>query len=91
LAGIVLAKDTERVKLSIRKNPRHKTMPWCLELWVRGPKPARHLTRLVQNIDTLVLDWLRVKYEATVPCVHCIKGICPRPPEQIVSRQTLNA
>jgi len=77
--GIVLAKDTERIKLSLRKNMQHKTMPWCLELWVRGPRPARHLTRLVQNIDTLVLDWLRVKFEVTVPCVHCVKEQSPDP------------
>ncbi len=70
----MIRKDTERVMLSLRKDPSSKTFPMRMDLWVRGPKPARHLTRMVENIDTLVLDWLKIKFEITVPCIHCVKG-----------------
>ena len=73
--GIVLKKDSEKIRLTIAKDSKIKNFPMTMELWVRGPSPGRHLEDLVDNIDTLVDDWLRVKFERSVPCVHCIKGL----------------
>eukprot|EP01087_Luapelamoeba_hula_P024976 TRINITY_DN9696_c0_g1_i1.p1 TRINITY_DN9696_c0_g1~~TRINITY_DN9696_c0_g1_i1.p1 ORF type:complete len:1325 (+),score=299.28 TRINITY_DN9696_c0_g1_i1:269-4243(+) len=71
--GIVLKREEESVKLTLTKDSRNKAFPVVMELWVRGENPGRHLTPLVDNIDTLVEDWLRVKFEVTVPCLHCIR------------------
>ncbi|KAL6069141.1 Myotubularin-like phosphatase domain [Balamuthia mandrillaris] len=48
----------------------------CLEMWIRGPKPASHLANLVEHIETLLVDWLNLtdRFYVTVPCTHCVTG-----------------
>jgi len=39
----------------------------------RGIDPGRNFTTLIDNLDTLITDWLQVPATITVPCSHCIR------------------
>jgi len=76
-SGIILAKDTERVSLTVTRTTYD--LPICLRLLIRGAEPGKHLVHLVDSIDTLISDWLKFKADIKVPCTHCISEGQPEP------------
>jgi hypothetical protein len=42
-------------------------------VYIRGANSVKQLLILIDSIDTLIRDWLRIKVPVYVPCIHCLE------------------
>ena len=66
--GMLLTKRKERFLIKLLPDKCY------LDVRVRGPQVQHHLEVLVASIDTLILDWLHVRTDVYVPCIHCLRS-----------------
>lgn len=63
--GIILSHETHTTILM-------EQIGHDLYVCLRGPNAQKDLSSIVESIDTLLEDWLRVEVEKLVPCSHCL-------------------